>query len=172
MTTYLVYTLLLALQIVGPEAADKYAYDVLLNGTVVWTLEARRDGAIVRLADENDIVLEIERSDLYAHMYTTYTSLRDQPRAFNLLDAAVQIPPTAMREYRIVVEDPLAGSDPVAPAAGDTSPALDDSIDSSNGDIVPETDRRLIWDVVVREESTYISAQFQPLVIAIHRVSG
>ena len=105
MESYLVYALLLAVQLVGLDTIEDYSVDVIRDGLVTQTLDTRREGPILRFVENRETVLEVERSQLYGHVYTTYVSAQDQPLAFNMLSAALQIPTGIPSTYDIIVND-------------------------------------------------------------------
>ena len=186
MSAFLVYSILLAFQLVGFEAADRYTMEVLDGSVLVHALDVRREGSILRLVEGDETALEIERSQLYAHMYTTYTSAQAAPRAFSLLDAVLQVPVQPLSSFAIAlagdeIPEGLVGSEPDervdtvrAPNDGTVSdsappdaapPREDDS--SASIDAPSAAPNRIGWTVHPRNGTFFLTSASRGIVVVL-----
>jgi hypothetical protein len=190
--SYLVYTILLAVQLVGFESIDRYSLDVFQNSGILLSLEVQTDESVVRFIEGEDVRLEVERSRLYGHMYTTYTSAAESPRAFSLLDAILQIPPRPRGSFTITLrgesvppellsgdvsseelrseEDAGNGSPAVAPASGQTSAATPRSMEGTPAEAIgaeTEVPLEASWEIVMRDAAIYLTASMRDLVLVL-----
>lgn len=176
MGTYLVYTILLAIQLVGLESIDGKALEVFQNSAMVYSLDVRTEDSIVRFFDGEDPVLEVERSRIYGHMYTTYTSPADQPQSYSVLDAVLQIPPRPRGSFDITLRgesvpaslvpddrdgDPESGAD--EPAGADSAEATTAQPADAAANDRPEA----AWEVVVRESAIFLTAAMRDLIVVL-----
>lgn len=189
MSAFLVYSILLAFQLVGFEAADRYTMEVLDGSVLVHALDVRREGSILRLVEGDETALEIERSQLYAHMYTTYTSAQAAPRAFSLLDAVLQVPVQPLSSFAIALDgeeipEDLVQSEPdervdtvrapnggtiTATTSPDGAPPQRDDGPTSN-DAPTATPNRIGWTVHPRNGTFFLTSASRGIVVVLRPI--